>query len=100
MTATETKFTPAPWTVNVARLSDKSINVAHVIGPKGQGIAQVGVYGEDETIANANLMAAAPAAFAALVKAQAVIADTAPMVAPVVDLLHEIAAVLRIARGA
>ena len=56
----EPKFTPGPYTVNVARLSDNSINVAHVLGPKGQGLAQIGNYGEAETLANAALFAAAP----------------------------------------
>ena len=53
--------TPAPWKTNIARLSDNSINVAHVIGPQGQGLAQVGTYPDEaETLSNLNLMAAAP----------------------------------------
>lgn len=66
-----TKHTPGPWKTNITRLSDNSIYVSHVLGPKGQGLAQIGIYGEEETLANASLIAAAPDMLEAL---QAVVA--------------------------
>lgn len=60
------EHTPGPYSINVARLSDGSINVAHVLGPQGQGLAQVGVYDEGETLANLAMFAAAPDLKAAL----------------------------------
>jgi hypothetical protein len=59
--------TPGPWTTSVAHLSDGSINYMHVLGPQGQGLAQVGVFpSEAETLANLNLFAAAPDLLVAL----------------------------------
>lgn len=57
------KHTAGPYTISIVRLSDDSINYAHVLGPKGQGLAQVGVYGEAETLANLDLFVAAPEFF-------------------------------------
>jgi hypothetical protein len=58
--------TPGPWTINVARLSDNSINVVHVIAENGSSVAQISSYGEEETLTNTRLIAAAPDMLAAL----------------------------------
>jgi hypothetical protein len=96
--------TPGPYTTNVARLSDGSINVAHVLGPQGQGLAQVGVYGEVETLANLNLFAAAPEMAAELSQLEIELesfieCDTSPTQEWLRDNLASIAKVLTNAIG-
>lgn len=57
--------TPGPWDTNVARLSDGSINVAHVVATDRASVAQISIYGEEETVANARLIAASPELYSA-----------------------------------
>jgi hypothetical protein len=57
---TAPQFTLGPWAPNVTRLSDGSISVAHVVaGPDRVSVAQISLHGEEETVANARLIAAA-----------------------------------------
>ena len=61
------QFTPGPWATNIARLSDGSICVAHVAGERDLvSLAQLSYHGEEQTVANANLMRAAPELYEAL----------------------------------
>jgi hypothetical protein len=60
-------FTPGPWATNIARLSDGSLNVAHVVGERDQAsLAQLVNHGEEQTVANARLIAATPELYEAL----------------------------------
>jgi hypothetical protein len=96
------QFTPGPWDTNIARLSDGSINVVHVVGERDRvSLAQLAHHGEEQTIANASLIAAAPELYEALTWALGRLTDTRNIAPSIVDAeeIQERELVLAKARG-